>query len=370
VEPREFPAGASSRRVLGALGLALLAWLPLVVLRLVFPRSGPAPTITFFEDLSVHVRFLLVVPVLILGDAVISARTGMTLAAFETSGLVPDAQSGRFHGMRERTARLGQSAVAQAILAGLVAILIGASMRVQAGDGVLRWFEEQTATGTRLSIPGWWYAAASVMLAYLFVRQLWRYGLWCWLLFRASRLDLRLVGTHPDRAGGLGFVNVGHASFAVVPFASSCVLASRVATEVLHLGVPLKTFQLPLLSFVVLVLVAGMLPLPIFVRSLALTKRRGLMEYGTLATRYVQDFEHKWIRGGAPADEALLGTGDIQSLADIGGSFERLASMKVTPLDRYTVIAFAVAAVVPLLPLALTVMPLEEIVKVLLRAVV
>jgi hypothetical protein len=249
-------------------------------------------------------------------------------------------------------------------------VLIGASIRAQAADGVLRWFEEQDAGGTHLSVVGWWYVAASVMLAYLTVRLLWRYGLWCWLLFRASRLDLRLVGTHPDRAGGLGFINVGHTSFAVVPFAASCVLASRVATEVLQLGVPLKTYELPLLSFVVLVLVLGMLPLPIFARALARTKRWGLMEYGRLATRYVQEFETKWVEDETPAEETLLGTGDIQSLADIGGSYERLVEMKVTPLDRRTVIAFGLASLLPLLPLALTVMPLEEIVRVLLRAVV
>ena len=360
----------SRRRVLGAVGLALLAWVPLLLLRLAFPRSGPEPVITFFEGLSVHVRFLLVVPILVLADALIAARTGMTMAAFEFSGLIPDEQRGRFQEMRARTVRLGNSAVAQAVLAGVVALVIGTSIRSQASHGV-RWFQEQDAGGgIHLSIAGWWYVAASVMLAYLFGRHLWRYGLWCWLLFRTSRFDLRLVGTHPDRAGGLGFVNVGHAAFSSVPLAASCVLASRVATDVLQLGVPLRTFQLPLLSFAVLSLAVGLLPFPIFVRGLARTKRAGLVRYGKLATRYVQDFEHKWLEEGAAADETLLGTGDIQSLADIGGSFERLATMKVTPIDRRTLIAFVLASVLPLLPLALTVMPLDEIVKVLLRAVV
>jgi hypothetical protein len=370
VEPRALTDEATSRRrVLGAAGLALLAWLPLVLLRLAFPRTGPEPEITFVEDLSVHVRFLLVVPLLVLADAVITARTGMTMDAFELSGLIPDAQRARFHDMKARTLRLGNSAVAQAILAGVVTLLIGVAIRSQGSHG-LRWFQEQGSGGAHLSIPGWWYVAASVMQVYLFARHFWRYGLWCWLLFRTSRLDLRLVGTHPDRAGGLGFLNIGHAVFSSIPLAASCVLASRVATEVLQVGTPLESFQLPLLSFVVLSLAVGLLPFPIFVRTLARTKRRGLVQYGKLATRYVQDFEQKWLEGGATADERLLGTGDIQSLADIGGSFERLATMKVTPIDRRTLIAFVLASVLPLLPLALTIMPLDEIVKVLLRAVV
>jgi hypothetical protein len=360
----------SPRRVLGAAALALLAWLPLLLLGLAFGRTGPQPAITFLGDVSVHVRFLLVVPLLVLADAVIATRTRMTMDGFLVSGLVPEGQRGLFQQMVARTVRLGGSATVQAILAGIVALLIGASLRGQARDGVLRWFEVQSPQGTHLSVPGWWYAAASVTLAYLFLRLVWRYALWCWLLFCTSRLDLRLVGSHPDRAGGLGFVNVGHTSFSALPLAASCMLASRVATEVLQLGVPLRTFQLPLLSFVVLSLGVGTLPLPIFARNLARTKRRRLIAYGKLATRYVQEFEQKWLDGGAPADETLLGTGDIQSLADIGGSFERLATMKVTPLDRHTVLAFALASIVPLLPLALTVMPLDEIVKVLLRALV
>ena len=371
VEGREFsPARAGSHRLAWAVGLALLAWLPLLLLQLAFRRTGPEPAITFLGDISVHVRFLLVIPLLVVADVVIAGRTRMTMEGFLSCGLVPEKEQGRFQQAVARTVRLGDAAVVQAVLAGIVALLIGASIRSQARDGVLRWFEVQGPQGTHLSAAGYWYMAASVMLAYLFLRLVWRYGLWCWLLFRASRLDLRLVGSHPDRAGGLGFVNVGHASFSALPLAGSCVLASRVATEVLQLGVPLQTFQLPLLSFVVLSLCVGTLPLPIFARALAHTKRRRLIEYGKLATRYVQEFEHKWVDGGAPADEPLLGTGDIQSLADIGGSFERLATMKVTPLDRYTVLAFALASVLPLLPLALTVMPLEEIVKVLVRAIV
>ena len=165
-------------------------------------------------------------------------------------------------------------------------------------------------------------------------------------------------------------MNIGHAAFSTVSLAASSVLASRVATEVLQAGVPLKSFQLPLLAFVVLFLVVGALPLSIFTPALARTKRAGRMEYGKLATRYVQEFEHKWVHGAGPSDETLLGTGDIQSLADLGGSFERLLTMKLLPLDRGTVVAFALASVLPLLPLALTVMPLDEIVKVLLRAIV
>ena len=63
-------------------------------------------------------------------------------------------------------------------------------------------------------------------------------------------------------------------------------------------------------------------PLLVFAPQLAQAKRTGLREYGTLAERYVREFDAKWLRGGAPAGEPLVGSADIQSLADLGNSFE------------------------------------------------
>ena len=62
---------------------------------------------------------------------------------------------------------------------------------------------------------------------------------------------------------------------------------------------------------------------------LALTKRTGLREYGLLAQRYVLEFDRKWLRGGAAEDEAFVGSADIQSLADLGNSFEIVSGMKL-----------------------------------------
>ena len=69
-------------------------------------------------------------------------------------------------------------------------------------------------------------------------------------------------------------------------------------------------------------------PLLVFTPHLARIKRIGLLEYGGFAQRYVREFDQKWLRGEAPADEPLVGSGDIQSLADLGNSFEIVKGMK------------------------------------------
>ena len=92
-------------------------------------------------------------------------------------------------------------------------------------------------------------------------------------------------------------------------------------------------------------------PLLVFSPKLAAAKRAGLREYGTLAQRYVREFDHKWLRGGAPADEPLIGSADIQSLADLGNSFEVVKDMRLVPFTLRTVLQLAVVTLLPVAPL-------------------
>jgi hypothetical protein len=90
-------------------------------------------------------------------------------------------------------------------------------------------------------------------------------------------------------------------------------------------------------------------------------KRRGVREYGMVASRYVNDFRGKWIEGGA-GQEAVLGTGDIQSLADLSASFDVAREMRLIPIDIRSVVELAMLAALPLLPLTLTIIPLEDMI--------
>jgi len=104
-------------------------------------------------------------------------------------------------------------------------------------------------------------------------------------------------------------------------------------------------------------------PLLVFAPRLAQAKRTGLREYGTLAERYVREFDVKWLRGGVPAGEPLVGSADIQSLADLSNSFEVVRSMRVALVTKDALIQLGAAALVPIAPLALTMMPAEELAK-------
>ena len=94
-----------------------------------------------------------------------------------------------------------------------------------------------------------------------------------------------------------------------------------------------------LIGLVAVMVFAVLGPLLVFSPQLAAAKRAGLREYGTLAQRYVREFDRKWLRGGAPPDEPLVGSADIQSLADLGNSFEVVKEMRWVPFTMPTVLA-------------------------------
>jgi hypothetical protein len=94
-----------------------------------------------------------------------------------------------------------------------------------------------------------------------------------------------------------------------------------------------------------------------------------LREYGRLVSRYVGEFDRKWVRGGAVAEEQLLGSGDIQSLADLGNSFQVIRDIRPVPFGRDTVLQVVFFTLMPVMPLVLTMIPLEELIKKLVGSV-
>jgi hypothetical protein len=76
----------------------------------------------------------------------------------------------------------------------------------------------------------------------------------------------------------------------------------------------------------------------------------------------VREFDAKWLRG-SPANEPLVGSADLQSLADLANSFEIVRTMRITPFTKEAIIQLAAVTVAPIAPLVLSMMSLEEILK-------
>jgi hypothetical protein len=182
------------------------------------------------------------------------------------------------------------------------------------------------------------------------------------LIWRISRLDLALAPMHPDQAGGLGGFGVAHVDLAPLAFGGSAMLTATYAESVMFAGAKLQSYVLPLTGAVAgntLMLVA---PLVLFAPQLLKAKQRGLLEYGALAADYAHAFDEKWIRGRAPEGESILGTADVQSLADLANSFGVIRSMRIVPIAFHQVVLLVAASVLPMAPLVLFLWPLEELI--------
>jgi hypothetical protein len=215
-----------------------------------------------------------------------------------------------------------------------------------------------------------WYGYVSLPLfQFLLMRWYFRLFIWARFLWQVARLDLSLIPTHPDRVGGLGFLANTVYAFMPLAVAHGVLLAGLIADRIFYLGATLPEFKIEITILVVFLLGVVLGPLLVFAPQLAQAKRTGNREYGTLAERYVREFDAKWLRGGAPADEALVGSGDIQSLADLGNSFEVVRTMRLAPVTKEAIFQLAVATLAPLVPLALTMMSLEDLLKRLLGIV-
>ena len=181
--------------------------------------------------------------------------------------------------------------MAELLIVFAAGLFVIAAIQNLTADGVTFWFEQPAATGPAgLTAAGWWYALWSWLPLFLFLRWLWRYLVWCWLL--------------------------------------------------------------------ALTILGGIAPLAVFWRPLRIAKEAAVLNYGSFLSRYVQGFQRRWI-GTRAGEQPCDANDDIGPLADIGAAFERIDTMRVVPISLKTAVAFALAGLLPLLPLLLTQFPAQ-----------
>ena len=349
--------------------ISLFAWVPLLVLSVIDGRAwGGGVAVPFLRDWDTHARFLVALPLLVVAELVVHQRMRLVVKQFRERNLIPPSAVSRFEAAIASAFRLRNSVLAEVLLIAFVGV-VGVSVfwRQYVVLTTATWYATPTAAGMTLSRTGVWYAYVSLALfQFLLMRWYFRILIWARFLWHVSRIELRLIPTHPDRVGGLGFLANTVYAFVPLAVAHGALLAGVIANRIFYLEARLLDFKIEVAVVLVFMLCLVFGPLVVFAVQLAQAKRTGSREYGTLAERYVREFDAKWLRGGAPADERLVGSGDIQSLADLGNSLEVVRTMRVMPVTKEAVLYLAAATLAPVVPLALTMMSLEELVKTLL----
>jgi hypothetical protein len=347
--------------------LSLVAWLPLLVLSVTSGELLAGVTVPFLLDVEVHTRFLVALPLLIAAEQVVHQRMRTLMSTFVDRRLVPDAATARLEAALAGAYRLRNSVTAEVLLLALV-YFVGITIvwRQYTTLDAATWYAVPTPGGSQLTPAGIWYGYVSLpIFQFLLCRWYFRLLIWTRLLWQVSRIELRLVPTHPDRLGGLGFLAATSHAFVPLLMAHGALLAGFVGNRIFHLGASLVDYRLEILLLAVFMLCLVAAPLLVFTPQLSRVKRAGLREYGTLAQRYVREYDGKWLRGGA-GNEPFIGSPDISGLGDLGGGFAFVQEMRVVPLTRDAMVVLVLATLAPIAPLLLTMMPLDELLKRLL----
>ena len=186
---------------------------------------------------------------------------------------------------------------------------------------------------------------------------------WARFLWQVSRIRLSLIPTHPDRSGGLGFLESSGHIFLMVAVAHGALAAGPIASLILFKGAALPEFAGELMMVVVWMVFVIQGPALFFSGQLISAKKTGLFAFGRLAQRYVHDFDGKWLAGRAPpADETLIGSADIQSLADLGNAYGNVEGLRLAPISYVAVVRLAAVTLLPVAPLLLTMVPFDDLV--------
>ena len=354
------------RRVLVFAGIT---WLPLLVLSTIGGQaSGGGIGISFLHDIETHVRFLIALPVLIVAERIVHRRIRPFVSQFLERRIIPAEARPEFNQIIASTMRLRNSSVIEAGLMVLVYTLGLWLWKNEIAQEGASWYALPAVGRMNLTTAGFWYAFVSVpFFQFILMRWYLRIFLWFVFLWRVSRLDLRLMPSHPDQTAGLGFLGGSAHVFGPVLFAQGALLAGLIAGQILYAGDHLLDFKMQIAGFLVFFMAIIFLPLTVFTPRLAKAKRKGADEFGKLACRYSREFEAKWFGTGVGRDEAILSNGDIQSLADLGSTFSTFQQMRIIPFGLKDVAALSVTTALPLLPLCLTVFSPEELIGHLIK---
>ena len=341
-----------------------VAWLPLLVLTILSAHAIGGKGVPFLYDLGAQARLLLCVPLLIAAEVIVHRRIRVTVRQFLDRGIIAPEDRPQFESVIASAMRLRNSVLAEVLL--LAFAIVGGYVLGQryVSMDAASWFAAPVGEQTRLTPAGYWYVFVSLTIfRFLLMRWYFRLFIWYRFLWQVARhIPLQLNALHPDRTGGLAFLSGSTFALQPVLMAHTIALAGVFGDKIWHEGAKLPQFKIEITFWLICLMMLVLTPLFFFLIRLSAAKRAGSREYGIVGSRYVAEFRRKWIEGYAAKDEALIGSADIQSLADLANSFAVVQEMRTVPFGRASVTRLAMMTALPLAPLLLTMIPLDELI--------
>jgi hypothetical protein len=327
--------------------LAAVAWIPLAVGAVIdLALTGRVDGVA--ADLSVHVRLLVMLPLIVAAENLLEVRGAKAAHHMFEEKLAHRTSLEAIFG---RANHIRDAWQAEALILALVIIVGQVWLREWAS------VQRGSATFTR----GWCFVFAMPLVQFLLLRWLWHWAIWSYVLARMARLPLALDALHPDRAAGLKILTGPTDAFALY-LAAIMSMVSASWWERISAGLEtLQSLTPRFFTFFVGAVVVACGPLMLFSRQLYRARHRDATALHGLARDYADAFRAKWL--GRHPGESVLGTSDIQSLADLANSYRNSDETRLYPFGVRTIIMLGAGALIPLVPLWLATAPIVEVAK-------
>ncbi|PWT80966.1 MAG: hypothetical protein C5B58_10600 [Acidobacteria bacterium] len=349
------------RRIICSLAVC---WLPLVIIT-AFIRREELPAL--LKDYLVYSRVVVSIPVLLTGHLLMEDRFRVIAKHVREAHLLRDEGRRQLNDVIATLVRVRDSALPELLILILVFadLLVIGPGRLAAGSA----WAASTDGNPHLTAAGWYYLLVSVSTyQFLILLSLLKWMAWSFFLYKLSRMDLKLVATHSDLHGGLGFLGLAPTAFIPTAIAVSTPIGGVWRQQILHEDVRLSSFFLPAVILVGLIFMFELVPLCFFVPKLETLRQRAKLEYGILAQTRAIDFHERWILHQHRQEEQLFVPG-VTMLTDLATSYSNIKRMQPLPVDKITLIGLALAVLIPLFPAVLAEIPLSVILKAFFQAV-
>jgi hypothetical protein len=311
-----------------------------------------------------HARLLLAVPLLFVAETALDAKFREFLTLLVRSGVAGPRALPELEAAAARLQRWKDSWLpdATSLLAATALSLLWARIRLSGQSA----HEASQVLAAMPLAAAWYWFICLLLFRFLMVRWGWRLAFWWVLLRQLARMDLELAPAHPDGVGGIGYLEIVHTRFAALALAISLIVSAIFAEDIASGRIGLKAVYPALFMTLLMDFALFVAPLCVFAFKLRARQEKALRDYTELSSRYVAAFERKWIRNEDPK-EPLLGTPDLQSLADLTTSVTVVRKMRLAPISARLLAVIGTAAVTPMLPLLLFDYPLAKLAQMLLR---
>ncbi|MCD0503368.1 hypothetical protein [Bordetella petrii] len=352
-----------------AIAYALVAWLPLALAAWLggtaVHSDGAAESL--LGHFGIHVRCLVAIPLLVLAEGIAHKNMVLCLQEFRRSGLVDEALAPRYRQILADAIRMRNGTLPWVIIIGLAAAWTFAFL-VSPDPDQLQW---AASDRPGLTFGAWWFLLVTrPIFSVLLLAWVWRLVMAGIIMFRIARLPLNLVVLHPDRVGGLGFLDRLPIVFGPLIFSVSAVVSASWAHNVYYHGVTVPSLYPQMATLVVLLVLIGLAPLLFFTPILARAKRAALLDYGVLLARHGRLVDAKWIHQRPIPDDPLLDAPELGPVADIQAMYQSVRGMRAVVFGKVMLLQVALPALLPALIVVATQWPLKSTLSKLLFALV